>query len=192
MARSAYSNILFLLCQKLKIPTRIAMAMIQVESGGNPYAWNPEPRYRYLVDARTSKPFRKLTRDEARAKMPPKDFPTCPDIYEDQDAEWWGQQASWGLLQVMGAVAREYGFKRHFPALCDPEEGLEYGLQHFARLRDRFIVTDGWDGVIAAYNAGSPRRDDEGLFVNQRYLEKVLSAGNMGSTANTILPGKPI
>ncbi|MFZ3214900.1 MAG: transglycosylase SLT domain-containing protein [Candidatus Acidiferrales bacterium] len=35
---------------------------------------------------------------------------------------------SWGLLQVMGQVAREHGFERKFlSALCEPAAGLEIG-----------------------------------------------------------------
>jgi soluble lytic murein transglycosylase-like protein len=35
---------------------------------------------------------------------------------------------SWGLLQLMGQVAREHGFQRPFlSALCDPSAGLTMG-----------------------------------------------------------------
>jgi hypothetical protein len=35
---------------------------------------------------------------------------------------------SWGLMQVMGQVARERGFQRPFlSALCDPSAGLTFG-----------------------------------------------------------------
>jgi soluble lytic murein transglycosylase-like protein len=35
---------------------------------------------------------------------------------------------SWGLMQVMGQVAREHGFQRPFlSALCDPSAGLTFG-----------------------------------------------------------------
>jgi soluble lytic murein transglycosylase-like protein len=35
---------------------------------------------------------------------------------------------SWGLMQVMGQVAREHGFDGRFlTALCDPETGLDIG-----------------------------------------------------------------
>ncbi|MBZ5501033.1 MAG: transglycosylase SLT domain-containing protein [Acidobacteriia bacterium] len=37
---------------------------------------------------------------------------------------------SWGLLQVMGQVAREHGFRGKFlSALCDPATGLDIGCQ---------------------------------------------------------------
>jgi len=40
---------------------------------------------------------------------------------------------SWGLMQVMGQVAREHGFDRKFlSALCEPELGLGAGCAVFA------------------------------------------------------------
>lgn len=40
---------------------------------------------------------------------------------------------SWGLLQVMGQVAREHGFRGKFlSALCDPATGLDIGCQVLA------------------------------------------------------------
>jgi soluble lytic murein transglycosylase-like protein len=34
---------------------------------------------------------------------------------------------SWGLMQVMGQVAREHGYAGHMTALCDPETGIRVG-----------------------------------------------------------------
>src|SRR5579864_5248366 len=40
---------------------------------------------------------------------------------------------SWGLMQVMGQVAREHGFDGKFlSALCEPEAGLETGCKALA------------------------------------------------------------
>jgi len=39
---------------------------------------------------------------------------------------------SWGLMQLMGEVAREYGFKGYLAELCDPATGLEYGCRKLA------------------------------------------------------------
>ena len=48
---------------------------------------------------------------------------------------------SWGLLQVMGQVAREHGFQEKFlSALCDPATGLEIGC---AVLAAKLAVADG-------------------------------------------------
>ena len=41
-----------------------------------------------------------------------------------------GQATSWGLMQVMGTVAREHGFRGWFSELCQPETGIRYGANH--------------------------------------------------------------
>lgn len=87
--------------------------------------------------------------------------------------ELWGQRQSWGLMQVMGATAREYGFKGDFLSeLCDPYLGLKYGMIHLRTLLKRHHGV--WQDVIASYNAGSPRKDASGKYGNQAYVDAVL------------------
>ena len=69
------------------LPWEAVYAFVMTESSGNEYAMRHEPHYRWLFGQNHS--------------------PT----------ERIGQMTSWGLMQVMGAVAREYGFSGHFPAL---------------------------------------------------------------------------
>lgn len=129
---------------------RMVEALVMVESGGNTFAWNPEPKYRYLWNLRTKQPFRSLTADELASKEPPPDFPASAG---DRDQEWWGQQASWGLMQLMGALARERGFMGpYLPQLCDPQLNLQIGCRH---LRNLLEWSDGHTGkALGAYNAG--------------------------------------
>ena len=55
--------------------------------------------------------------------------------------EAWGRGFSWGLMQVMGQVARESGFDASFlSALCDPEQGLAIGCKV---LRKKFDAARG-------------------------------------------------
>jgi hypothetical protein len=125
-------------------------ALVRVESGGNPYAWNPEPAFRYLWDVRHGQPFRRITTQEAAAKRPPPDFFA---LQGDPDQEWWGQQASWGLMQVMGAVARELGFREpYLPALTGVETNLALGCRKLASL----LAWAGGDleQGLSAYNGG--------------------------------------
>ena len=156
------------------LPPELVAAIVRKESDGDPWAWNPEPHYSYLVDVSTGQPFRKLTPEERLSEVPPNDFPS---LAGDRDAEWWGQQASWGLMQVMGAVGRERGMNRraHLPQLCDPALNLEVGCIHLANLRRRFQHAHGWRGVVAAYNAGQPRliKHSAGEFVNQSYVDAI-------------------
>ena len=64
---------------------------------------------------------------------------------------------SWGLMQVMGLVARENGFKGKFLSqLCNPKIGLDIGCTHFAKLLRRHNG-DHVRGLLA-YNGGA----DEG------------------------------
>jgi len=155
------------------LPPLLVIAIIEQESGGNLWAWNPEPHYRYLWDVRLNRAFRTLSPEERASETPPPDFP-C--LAGDRDQEWWGQAASWGLMQVMGAVAREHGYRgAYLPELCDPELNLDYGCRHLVSLRLRFYGAHGWEGVIAAYNAGSPRKTAHGQFENQRYVDEVLA-----------------
>src|SRR6266550_1899123 len=48
--------------------------------------------------------------------------------------EAYSRSMSWGLMQVMGQVARESGFAEPSLAeLCDPPVGLEWGCRIFAK-----------------------------------------------------------
>lgn len=153
------------------LPIWLVAAIVQVESSGSAWAWNPEPRYRYLWDVRGNRPFRSMTASELASKVPPPDF-AC--LAGDRDQEFWAQQASWGLMQVMGAVARERGYRGpYLTELLNPDAGIHYGCAHLSVLRDRFFASHDWPGVIAAYNAGSPRISG-GQYENQAYVEKVL------------------
>jgi len=110
---------------------KLLAAIVSRESSWDPWAWNPEPRYQYFWDLRKSIPFRKVTEPELASKRPPADFPA---LAGDRDQEWWGQQASWGLMQVMGAVARECGFRGpYLPATLDPFDNLRLGCIHLRR-----------------------------------------------------------
>lgn len=150
----------------------LAAAFCDVESSWDAHAVNPEPRYRYLVDVRDGRPFRQLTAAEMASESPPADFPSLPGV--PADAEWQLQQMSLGLMQVMGAVARECGFKGRFlTELCEPEIGLAYGCRKLAALSRRGASLE---DVAAAYNAGTARRDADGKYVNQGYVDKIAAA----------------
>lgn len=157
-----------------QLPVALLSAIVEVESTRDPFAWKVEPPYRYLWNLRTGAPFRTLTPAEIASERAPLDFPHL-DI-SSRDTEWWGQQASWGPMQVMGAVAREFGFRGHFPALCGPL-GIDYGARYLAALTERLLARYTWEGVVAAYNAGSPRRRADGQWENQEYVDRVRAAG---------------
>jgi soluble lytic murein transglycosylase-like protein len=88
----------------------IVAAVCEQESGWNPFAvrWEPAFFQRYVV----------------------------PQGLGDS-TEAYTRAMSFGLLQVMGEVAREEGFAGKFlTELCDPDTGLDYGCR---KLKKCFI-----------------------------------------------------
>jgi hypothetical protein len=115
------------------------------ESALNPYAMRYEPNFRYL--------------------FPPDDKP--PRF----TTEWFAQKTSWGILQIMGAVARERMFDARFLAeLCDLKVNLRLASEYLAELRGRSDGT--WNGALASYNGGL-RGNRKAPYRNQGYVEKV-------------------
>lgn len=60
---------------------------------------------------------------------------------------------SWGLMQIMGETAREEGFKGHIASLCDPQTGLDAGIEHLKRMLSR--SGGNWPIALNLYNGGS-------------------------------------
>jgi hypothetical protein len=168
---SEYTSEILTVSAQFKLNPDMVAAQVTVESAGNPWAWNPEPAYRYLWNVRLHKPFRPLTANEMINELPPADFPT---LAGDRDQEWWAQQASWGLMQVVGAVARQYGFRNNYLSeLCEPIQGLTVGCHVMSDLLE-------WSNgdisqALAAYNGGRYGNAAR-PFRNQAYADKVLAA----------------
>lgn len=125
------------------LPWHLVHAVCQVESSFNPWAYRYEGHYRWLVGEPLSA------------------------------TEQVAQRMSWGLMQVMGAVAREYGMTGPLTTLLDPVTGLQYGCRHLARFFDRHR---NWPDAISAYNRGAPRKYDDGRYLNQGYVDAVTLA----------------
>jgi soluble lytic murein transglycosylase-like protein len=61
---------------------------------------------------------------------------------------------SWGLMQVMGQVAREHGFRGKFlSALCDPAAGLDIGCAVLAAKLSS--AADNVDRALELWNGGA-------------------------------------
>lgn len=137
--------------ERYDIPPGLIRAIIQVESGGNPYAVRYEKNFRWLNEP--------LDR-----------------FHWHTDTERVMQKTSWGLMQIMGVIARDMGFKERFlTELLDPRINIEYGCQHLKNFYDKYNT---WEKAILSYNAGSPRKNEDGEYVNQAYLDKVLKEWN--------------
>lgn len=91
------------------IDPALVCAVCEQESGWNPWAIRYEPAFyaRYIEPMVLAGRITNATEAQARA-------------------------FSWGLMQVMGEVAREHGYAGHMAALCDPATGLEIGCLHLA------------------------------------------------------------
>jgi soluble lytic murein transglycosylase-like protein len=91
----------------------LVCAVVEQESGWNPWAMRYEPLFfaKYVAPLYTNN---KVSASEAYARG-----------------------FSWGLMQVMGQVARETGFDPVFlSSLCDPDQGLAIGCKVLRRKLD--------------------------------------------------------
>lgn len=130
------------------VPVNLLGAIIQTESSNNRYACRFEPHYKWLY----------RTKDNAR------------DNGLTEATETVMQMTSYGLCQIMGAVARELGIKGSLFQLLDEKTNLQYAAKLLKRLAMKYKERD---DIIAAYNAGSPIKGLNGVYRNQPYVDKV-------------------
>ena len=105
----------------------LVCAVIEQESAWDPWAVRYEPGFlsRYVAPLYTAG---KLSATEA-----------------------YTRSMSWGLMQLMGQVAREFGFEdASLAELCDPATGVEFGCRVLAarlkRARDVSAALLAWNG----------------------------------------------
>ena len=109
----------------------LVCAVVEQESAWNPWAIRYEPAFfgKYVAPLYTNN---KVSATEAYARG-----------------------FSWGLMQVMGQVARESGFDgaQFLSALCDPEQGLAIGCKVLRKKMDA-MGGDPQRGLLA-WNGGA-------------------------------------
>jgi len=140
---------------KHELPYGLIRALIEHESSGVASAIRYEPGFKTQY-------------------LDGKSWPTFgPNI--SQATEVMQRATSWGLMQIMGQTAREAGCRNEFISdlVLRPALGIDMGCRHLKKLEARYFSQHGWAGVIAAYNAGSPRFDRSGAFVNAAYVYRV-------------------
>ena len=124
----------------------LVCAIIEQESGWNPWAMRYEPAFfsKYVAGLYTNN---KISASEAYARG-----------------------FSWGLMQVMGQVARETGFDAPFlSALCDPEQGLAIGCKVLRKKFDA-MVGDTTRGLLAWNGGANPSYAAQVLARRPHYL----------------------
>ncbi len=134
------------------LPVRLVKAIILTESSDNTWAVRYEPHWRWFFSPKQWARRLKIT-DKTERSL---------------------QANSWGLMQIMGATARELGFTRPLVRLCEPMLGVEYGCRYLKKQLDRY--SGDVYKAVAAYNAGSARRSvlHPSKFKNQVYVDKVM------------------
>jgi len=150
----------------------LVCALIEMESGWNPWAVRHEPGYRWVYPHKLAAldPAVPAEKKLIQEIMDEHGWPGTPET------ETTLQRFSLGPMQAMGATMRERGYNGWLPQLCDPEVNLEWGLKHLLWLADgRFGIMLPVD-LAAAWNAGSPRRTATGNYVNQDYVDRFLAA----------------
>jgi soluble lytic murein transglycosylase-like protein len=124
------------------LPPELVCAVVEQESGWNQWSIRFEPAFerRYIHPA----------------------LPQAPSTEEMAKA------VSWGLMQVMGEVARENGFAGPFASLCDPGTGIEIGCKVLAH---KLAVNEGnVERALLAWNGGGrPQYAAEVLARVQKY-----------------------
>jgi soluble lytic murein transglycosylase-like protein len=130
-------------------PAHLVLGIIATESLGEQGAMRYEPAYPYLFNV---KKFAKLSG-------------------WTEPTEQALQMFSYGLMQIMLAVARDKGFNLHPMNLLQPKTNVSWGCFHLWSLFRKYQI---WTDAIAAYNYGHPAKKlISGKYKNQEYVDRV-------------------
>lgn len=163
----SFLPIIFDLCDKNYIDPLAIIALVQVESSGNRFALRYEKNYKWLYNVKQVSDREGISLEET-ANL---------------------QKYSYGLTQIMGAVAYERGLTGLPYRLFDPLVNLDLGIKHWIVKKKAQSLNNVID-IYAAYNAGSCRKLKNGLYENEKYVakyRKVYESLN-SSVRGTIIP----
>jgi len=93
-------------------------------------------------------------------------------LFITEATETNAQKTSYGLCQIMGAVARELGYADHLSRLSEPRLGLDFGCRKMAELKQKYGGE--LSEMAAAYNSGNVLRLTSGMYFNQKYVDAVM------------------
>ena len=156
---------------KFKLPIGLVRAICKTESDFIPTAvrWEPAFYHKYI------KP--RIDHENPKLNIP----------FE----EAIGNACSFGLMQIMGSTARSMGYDGDLTGLWQPIINLNYCCKFLNKLIKRY--SGNFFHAIAAYNAGSPRYQSDGSYVNQGYVDKVCrswKAYNKGEFEDALSTGE--
>jgi len=147
---SAIRELINVEAPKYGVDPQFLYSIVMVESSGRVWVSKVEFHYPYLV---------------------------TPEIYArklgiSKSTEVINQRTSYGLVQIMGGVAREQGWESHLPRIYLPKVNVTLGLRLIKKLMKKY---DGnMDKVAAAYNWGHAAINREtGKYMNQEYVDKI-------------------
>lgn len=133
-----------------QLDPKMISAIITQESNWDKYAVRYEEKYTYLLN-----PFH---------------YSTLLNI--SLTTEIQVQKMSWGLGQLMGAVARELGFQGPLASLCDENINIEYICKLLSQIKK---IAKTIEEVFAIYNGGyRALAKTDGHFRNQSYVDSVM------------------
>jgi soluble lytic murein transglycosylase-like protein len=142
---------IFEYADKYKIDRVFLLALVKTESNFNPLAQRYEAAYPYLYSPK------ELAEVVGCSRF------TMEDC----------QRTSYGLCQVMGAVAYEGGFRGWPAKLFDVEVNLKFACEHIIKLVKKWEVYT-HEEMYASYNSGKPRKMDGNVWVNQSAVGRFL------------------
>lgn len=141
--------------KEVDVPKTVILAMVMKESQGNSFATRYEPKfYDWLQKRITSAEISPYSKHASRF------------------TELKTRATSFGPMQVMGQTARQMGFSGAFlTELTHPEVGMYWGMLYMYQQVQKY---GNIEEALAAYNAGTPRKNVQGKFLNQEYVDGVL------------------
>lgn len=145
-----YEAIIEAKAKEFDLDPRWIMAIIWTESKGNPNALRFEPNYSFLYRPETFGGKGLISRD----------------------TEIITQKISWGLGQIMGAVAREQGHQGLMAELLAPN----LNIYHICTLLKRLTrISSNPSDVFAMYNGGPGvlKKIVGGIYPNQSYVNTI-------------------
>lgn len=148
------------MAEQFGLPPELVCAICKCESNWRPAAYRYEPLFK--------------TRYIDKLSVP-------GSIAVSAESEKMGRATSWGLMQVMGQVARERGFKgAYLTQLLEPVTNLSFGCRILYDLTHKYHSIE---EAISAYNAGSPT-DKNKTYVDKVKLEMNAYAERLSVTRN--------